>query len=443
MKNQNILVAGLGSTGLSVLRYLAHIGASQVSAYDVELSAERQAELAQLFPHYPALSGSLKTALADKTTLILSPGISRRQPEIREFEQRGGIISSDVAILSDLLRDKSDPIIAITGSNGKTTTTSLVGHLCQQSGLDTVIAGNIGTPVLDAWLQRQGKSADAWVLELSSFQLETTPHLQAVAAACLNISEDHLDRYDDLLDYARAKDQIFNGCRVQVLNADDPFCCAMHRPAQQTRYFSLAQASDYWLDSATGSLKTQATDFMPAQQIPLQGSHNTANALAAIALCEAIGIPRSELVKHIQTFKGLPHRVEKIGEKDGVVYIDDSKGTNVGATVAAIAGLPEKIVLIAGGQGKGQDFTPLAAVLRDKARAVFLIGVDAPKIAAELAAQNVAHQFCETLPQAVAAAHAAAHTGDIVLLSPACASYDMFKGYAHRAEVFKEAFETL
>ena len=443
MKNQNILVAGLGSTGLSVLRYLAHIGASQVSAYDAELSAERQAELAQLFPHYPALSGSLKTALADKTTLILSPGISRRQPEIHEFEQRGGIISSDVAILSDLLRDKSDPIIAITGSNGKTTTTSLVGHLCQQSGLDTVIAGNIGTPVLDAWLQRQDKSADAWVLELSSFQLETTPHLQAAAAACLNISEDHLDRYDDLLDYARSKDQIFNGCRVQVLNADDPFCRAMHRPAQQTRYFSLAQASDYWLDSATGSLKTQVTDFMPAQQIPLQGSHNVANALAAIALCEAIGIPRSELVKHIQTFKGLPHRVEKIGEKDGVVYIDDSKGTNVGATVAAIAGLPEKIVLIAGGQGKGQDFAPLAAVLRDKARAVFLIGVDAPKIAAELAAQNVAHQFCETLPQAVAAAHAAAHTGDIVLLSPACASYDMFQGYAHRAQVFKEAFETL
>ena len=443
MNNQNILVAGLGSTGLSVLRYLAHIGASQVSAYDAELSAERHAALAQLFPHYPALSGSLKSALADKTTLILSPGISRRQPEIREFEQRGGIVSSDVAILSDLLRDKSDPIIAITGSNGKTTTTSLVGHLCQQSGLDTVIAGNIGTPVLDTWLQRQGKSADAWVLELSSFQLETTPHLQATAAACLNISEDHLDRYDDLLDYARSKDQIFNGCRVQVLNADDPFCCAMHRPAQQTRYFSLAHTSDYWLDNATGSLKTQATDFMPAQQIPLQGSHNTANALAAIALCEAIGIPRSELVKHIQTFKGLPHRVEKIGEKDGVVYIDDSKGTNVGATVAAIAGLPEKIVLIAGGQGKGQDFAPLAAVLRDKARAVFLIGVDAPKIAAELAAQNVAHQFCETLPQAVAAAHAAAHTGDIVLLSPACASYDMFQGYAHRAEVFKEAFETL
>jgi len=172
------------------------------------------------------------------------------------------------------------------------------------------------------------------------------------------------------------------------LNADDLFCRAMHRPAQQTRYFSLAQASDYWLDSATGSLKTQATDFMPAQQIPLQGSHNVANALAAIALCEAIGIPRSELVKHIQTFKGLPHRVEKIGEKDGVVYIDDSKGTNVGATVAAITGLPEKIVLIAGGQGKGQDFALLAAVLRDKARAVFLIGVDAPKIAAELAAQR-------------------------------------------------------
>ena len=182
---------------------------------------------------------------------------------------------------------------------------------------------------------------------------------------------------------------------------------------------------------------------MAQSQIPLQGSHNTANALAALALCEAIGIPRSELVQHIQTFKGLPHRVEKIGAKDGVVYIDDSKGTNVGATVAAIAGLPQKIVLIAGGQGKGQDFAPLAAVLQNKARAVFLIGEDAPKIAAELAARNVPHQFCDTLPQAVAAAHTAAQAGDIVLLSPACASYDMFQGYAHRAQVFKEAFEQL
>ena len=443
MNNQKILVAGLGSTGLSILRYLDHIGASQVAAYDEQLTAERQAELATLFPLFPALSGSLKTALADRTMLILSPGISRRQPEIREFEQRGGVVTGDVAILADLLRDQRDRILAITGSNGKTTTTSLVGHLCQQSGLDTVVAGNIGTPVLDAWLQRQGKSADVWVLELSSFQLETTPCLAAAAAACLNISEDHLNRYDDLLDYARTKDQIFNGCRTQILNADDPFCRAMHRPEQQTRYFSLAQAADYWLDPVSGSLKQRDSDFMAQSQIPLQGNHNTANVLAAIALCEAIGIPRSELVQHIQTFQGLPHRVEKIGEKDGIAYIDDSKGTNVGATVAAIAGLPQKIVLIAGGQGKGQDFASLAAVLQDKARAVFLIGVDAPKIAAELAARNVPHQFCDTLPQAVAAAHTAAQAGDIVLLSPACASYDMFQGYAHRAQVFKEAFEQL
>ena len=309
MNNQKILVAGLGSTGLSILRYLDHIGASQVAAYDEQLTAERQAELATLFPLFPALSGSLKTALADRTTLILSPGISRRQPEIREFEQRGGVVTGDVAILADLLRDQRDRILAITGSNGKTTTTSLVGHLCQQSGLDTVVAGNIGTPVLDAWLQRQGKSADVWVLELSSFQLETTSCLAAAAAACLNISEDHLNRYDDLLDYARTKDQIFNGCRTQILNADDPFCRAMHRPEQQTRYFSLAQAADYWLDPVSGSLKQRDSDFMAQSQIPLQGSHNTANALAALALCEAIGIPRSELVRHIQTFKGLPHRV--------------------------------------------------------------------------------------------------------------------------------------
>lgn len=305
------------------------------------------------------------------------------------------------------------------------------------------MAGNIGTPVLEAWLERGGKPADIWVLELSSFQLETTPQLNATAATCLNVSEDHLDRYDDLLDYARTKDMIFNGGAAQVLNADDPFSSAMKRDGHKVCHFSLKQRSDYYLDTVSGSLKNQDVDLMSESDIPLQGSHNTANVLAALALCESIGLERAQLLQHVRTFKGLPHRVEKIGEKNGVIFIDDSKGTNVGATVAAIAGLKQKLALIAGGMGKGQDFTPLNDVLRGKAKAVYLIGVDAQKVAADLANCGVELIFCETLQQAVQQAYAAAESGEIVLLSPACASFDMFKGYAHRSEVFVQAFNDL
>ena len=442
LQNQKVLVAGLGGTGISVLAYCAHIGAA-AAGYDAQLSEAQRAELTEKFPQFPLLAGSLHTALQGYDVLVLSPGITRRQPDIIEFEQRGGKVIGDVAILADLLSRQPDKIIAITGSNGKTTTTSLVGHLCVQCGLDTVVAGNIGTPVLEAWLARKGKPADVWVLELSSFQLETTPLLDADAAACLNISEDHLDRYDDLLDYARAKDMIFNGKAVQVLNADDAFCRAMKRDGRTVHYFSLQQPQDYHWQAGTGSLHHQEALLMPQSDIPLQGSHNMANVLATLALCESIGLPRDRLLSHVKTFKGLPHRVEKVGEKNGVTFIDDSKGTNVGATVAAIAGLPEKIWLIAGGMGKGQDFTPLRDVLREKAGAVFLIGVDAPKIAADLDGCGVDLVFCETLPEAVQAAFARAQSSDIVLLSPACASFDMFKGYAHRSEVFVEAVNGL
>ncbi|ULJ65601.1 UDP-N-acetylmuramoyl-L-alanine--D-glutamate ligase [Wielerella bovis] len=442
LHNKKVLVAGLGGTGVSVLAYCAHIGVD-AAAYDANVSDNQRVDLTDKFPKFPIFSGSLKDALMGYDVLVLSPGITRRQPEIREFEERGGKVLGDVAILADILKNQSDKIIAITGSNGKTTTTSLVGHLCERAGLDTVVAGNIGTPVLEAWLARGGKAADVWVLELSSFQLETTDCLNADAAACLNVSEDHLDRYDDLLDYARAKDMIFNGKAVQVLNADDVFCSAMKREHRTVKYFSLNKSTDYYLDTVSGSLKCESVDLMQENDIPLQGSHNTANVLAALALCESIGLAREVLLENVKTFKGLPHRVEKVGEKDGVIFIDDSKGTNVGATVAAIAGLREKIWLIAGGMGKGQDFTPLRDVLRDKARAVFLIGVDAPKIARDLDGCGVDLIFCDTLPQAVQQAFVAAQSGEIVLLSPACASFDMFKGYAHRAEVFVDAFKAL
>ena len=442
-QNRHILVAGIGGSGVSMIAYLREAGAA-VAAYDENLPPERRSALQERFPNLDCFSGSLKDAL-DKgfDTLALSPGISRRQPEIAAFEARGGRVLGDVEILAQMLVERGDPVIAITGSNGKTTVTSLVGHLCRESGLDTVVAGNIGLPVLEAEMARGGKKADVWVLELSSFQLETTSSLNAAAAAVLNISEDHLERYDDLLDYAHAKDRIFRGSGVQVLNGDDVFCRAMRRSGRRVEWFSLKQPENYWFDESAGSLKAGGDTLLAQSQVPLQGQHNLANVLAALALCEAIGIERAELLRHVASFKGLPHRVEKIAEKNGIDFIDDSKGTNVGATEAAIAGLQSPLFLIAGGQGKGQDFTPLKNVLPGKARAVLLIGEDAPQIRRDLAGCGVEMLDCASLQEAVQTAYRLAEPGDIVLLSPACASFDMFKGYAHRSQVFIEAFEAL
>lgn len=441
LSKNKILVAGLGNTGLSVLRYCQHINAN-VAAYDAQMTSAQQQQFHKQFPHIPLFTGDIHHALIDRDTLVLSPGISRRQTAIRKFEQHGGQVIGDIAILSELLRDTKHKIIAITGSNGKTTVTSLVGHLCQQNNLHTIIAGNIGTAVLDAWLNCYEQDT-VWVLELSSFQLETTPYLNATAAVCLNISEDHLDRYDNLLDYARSKDMIFNGYGIQILNGDDPLCLAMKRHGRTVRYFSMQTPNDYYFNLHTGELQAQQQHLLNQNQLSLQGTHNATNVLAALALCEAIGLKRENLLNHIQSFKGLSHRVEKIGEKNGITFIDDSKGTNVGATVAAIAGLPEKILLIAGGLGKGQNFTPLCEPLRQKARAVFLIGQDAKTIAQDISDSDIDIVFCDDLPQAVQQAYAIAHKGDIILLSPACSSFDMFQSYAHRAQVFIEAYHNL
>ena len=442
-QNQKILVAGLGGTGVSMIAYLRQNGA-EVAAYDANLKPEREAQLVQQFAGLKCYTGRLKDTLDQGFDMLaLSPGISERTPEIAEFKAQGGKVLGDIEMFAHIAKVRGDKVIAITGSNGKTTVTSLVGYLCEKCGLDTVVAGNIGTPVLEAELQRGGKKADVWVLELSSFQLENTESLHPDAAVVLNISEDHLDRYDDLLDYAHAKDKIFRGSGVQVLNADDTLCRAMKRSGREVKWFSLAGQADYWFDCESGRLKQSGDDLLAAADVPLQGLHNAANVLAALALCESIGLPRAELLQHIQSFKGLPHRVEKVGEKNGITFIDDSKGTNVGATAAAIAGLQAPIVLIAGGQGKGQDFTPLRAALHNKARAVLLIGIDAPQIRRDLAGAGVELIDCATLPEAVQKAYQLAQSGDIVLLSPACASFDMFKGYAHRSEVFIEAFHAL
>lgn len=443
-QDKRFLVVGLGRTGLSVLAFLYQYGVS-VAVYDEQLSTTTRDKLEEQYQQLNYFSGSLKEVLLAYPfdILVLSPGVSRKQTAVIAFEQSGGLVIGDIELLAWLLAEQDTKIIAITGSNGKTTVTSLVGYLCQCCGLDTVVAGNIGLPVLEAYQQRAGKVADVWVLELSSFQLETTRSLNASAATVLNISEDHLDRYDNLLEYAYAKSQVFRGDGVQVLNADDVLCCAMKHEGRKVRWFSLAQTKDYYFNYENHCLQQGKQYLIDTKSISLQGRHNMGNILAALALCESIGLKRERLVPFIPQFKGLPHRVERVGEKNGVLFIDDSKGTNVGATVAAVSGFNQPLLLILGGVGKGQDFTPLKAVIKDKVRAVFLIGEDADKIQQDLADSGVLLIDCSTLPEAVNQAYHMAEHGDIVLLSPACASFDMFRDYAHRAEIFIEAFHAL
>ena len=442
-QGKKIVVAGLGSSGLSMLRFFVAQGCG-VCAYDAKITDERRAYIAAELPTVTFAEGDLAAALVGAEVLALSPGVPSRQEAIAAFSAQGGVVLGDVEVFAQLAAAANAKVLAITGSNGKTTTTSLTGYLCEQSGLKTVMAGNIGLPVLDAWMQNQGE-ADVWVLELSSFQLDTTYSLQAAAATVLNISEDHLDRYDDLLDYAHSKSHIFSGNGVQVLNADDALCVAMHRHGRPVKWFSLKQQQDFWVDLQAASLPLMAGEeaLLDVRELSLQGLHNAANALVALALCEAIGLSRADLLPHLKTFKGLPHRVEKIGAYQNVDFIDDSKGTNVGATCAALYGLQQPIVLIAGGLGKGQDFAPLQAALLNKARAVMLIGRDADQIEAALQGLDVPVLRCESLTEATQKGFALAKAGDAVLLSPACASMDMFRDYAHRSEVFIDAYKEL
>jgi UDP-N-acetylmuramoylalanine--D-glutamate ligase len=314
-----------------------------------------------------------------------------------------------------------------------------------------MVAGNIGLPILDALtdIETEAKpEPDVWVLELSSFQLETTFSLMPHAAAVLNLSEDHLDRYASMLHYAMAKARIFEGLGAMVLNREDGYCRGMARPGRQVFWFGLdapRTPTEYGLKPVGNDHELVCGDFalMLASELPLAGLHNAANALAALALTRAIGLPTLPLVSALKRFKGLPHRVELVSTVNGVDYYDDSKGTNVGATEAALKGMTRPVVLIAGGDGKGQDFSPLALACRGKCRAVVLIGRDGPQIRTALANSGVKLVDAATMEEAVKLAAAEAQTGDAVLMSPACASLDMFKNYAHRAEVFVQAVQRL
>jgi UDP-N-acetylmuramoylalanine--D-glutamate ligase len=317
-----------------------------------------------------------------------------------------------------------------------------------------VVAGNIGLPVLDALMQEKSSGApDVYVLELSSFQLETTHSLVPDVATVLNISEDHMDRYPSLAEYAGAKMRIFHGSGIQVLNRQDAWSRNMALPGRKMVTFGTdlpPTQDDFGLLPAEGDawLMQGSTGLIHASEMHIRGAHNVSNALAAFALCHAIGLEFTPLVSALRNFKGLPHRVEWVAEVEGVTFYDDSKGTNVGATCAALAGLTRtdsdsRVVLIAGGDSKGQDFEPLYEPVAQSARAVVLMGKDARRIAEELKETGIPVMYAPSLPEAVKAAYSVARPGDAVLLSPACASLDMFRNYVHRAEVFIEAVKEL
>ncbi|MEN2427424.1 UDP-N-acetylmuramoyl-L-alanine--D-glutamate ligase [Chromobacterium vaccinii] len=437
--NRHVTVVGLGGSGLAAARYLAAHGA-RVRVADANPSAERLAELERHLPGVEVIVGVFDDAtFAGSDLLVVSPGVPLANPAIAAFCRAGGEVVGDIEILARAIKNDGSKVIAITGSNGKSTVTSLVGHLCEAAGLDTIVAGNIGLAVLEAQLEREqnGRRPDVWVLELSSFQLESTLTLEADAATVLNISEDHLDRYQDLLDYAHAKTRVFNGKGAQILNKDDALVRAMIRPGHPVKWFSLNGAADYALARNGGYwLSVGGEKVFDCADMQLQGLHNAANALAALALCQGIGLPLDKLLEGLKIFRGLAHRVELVDEFDGVAFIDDSKGTNVGATEAALNGMTRRVVLIAGGDGKGQDFAPLKPACQRIARAVLLIGRDAGRIEAALVDSGLTLERCDTLEEATRRAAALARPGDVVLLSPACASLDMFKNYAHRAQVF-------
>jgi UDP-N-acetylmuramoylalanine--D-glutamate ligase len=454
LSGKNVLVLGLGDTGLSCARWLAARGA-QVGVADSRATPPQASRLAELLPQVPLHAvGFEDTLLQAADLLVVSPGVPPAEPALARAVAAGVEAVGDVELFARAIRAINDRrehpmrVIAITGSNGKSTVTAMCGDMCRMAGLTTCVAGNIGLPVLDALYEvEQGLAPppQAWVLELSSFQLETTSSLDADAATVLNLSEDHMDRYSDMDAYAQAKARIFSGNGVQVLNRDDSRSMAMALPGRRVVSFGLDRSpSDEDFGLCEDELCAGGDMLMPLSALPIAGLHNAANALAALALTRVLDLPMEALLRGLIHFKGLPHRVEKVAEIEGVTYYDDSKGTNVGATEAALYGMGRRrAVVILGGDGKGQDFTPLKAAVEANARAVLLVGRDAPLIAAAIAGSGVETIAVTSMREAVEQAHRLAHPGDAVLLSPACASFDMYRNYIHRAEAFTEAVQRL
>jgi UDP-N-acetylmuramoylalanine--D-glutamate ligase len=484
-EGKHALVLGLGESGLAMAQWLAHCGA-RLRVADTREQPQRLPALLGAVPDAEYIAGEFTAALLDGVDFVaVSPGLAPNRELaaiVPAAAARGIPVWGEIELFAQALaalkaeRAYAPKVIAITGTNGKTTVTSLTGLLCRRAGLSTRVAGNISPAALD--VLREALAADdlpqAWVLELSSFQLHTTYSLNADAATVLNVTQDHLDWHGDMAAYASDKARIFGQDTVRVLNRDDATVMRMTAPGAHVVTFGTGEpdAPDsfglvnergvLWLATAVASsdepekkrkkndpvepVETAVSRLMPADALRIRGLHNASNALAALALCRSVGLPLAPLLHGLREYQGEPHRVELVATIDGVDYYDDSKGTNVGATVAALQGLgksfagqDQQIVLIAGGDGKGQDFSPLAEPVARYTRAVLLIGRDAPLVAAGIEPSGVPAFDLPGLPEAVRRASGLAKPGDAVLLSPACASLDMFTNYAHRAQVFVDA----
>ena len=493
LADQNILILGLGASGLALARWCARSSA-QVTVADTRSAPPQLARLQQEVPTARFVTSDMGAALLEGAgfdQVLKSPGLSPASVAgvIQAAQAQGIACGNELSLFAQALADLKETqgyapkVIAITGTNGKTTVTSLTGQLVERAGLSVAVAGNIGPTLLDTLTEKldalqadAGQSLpDAWVLELSSFQLDGITNFEPSVATVLNITQDHLDWHGTLQAYGAAKAQVFGREGIMLLNRDDALVMAMlpppvkGKPVRNHLTFGAdlpRRPGDYGIETVNGmawlvrameadeTLKRRKAQqdealhiqrLMPLEALRIRGRHNATNALAALGLAAAIGCPLAPMLHGLRDYRGEPHRVESVAVIEGVEYFDDSKGTNVGATAAALAGLgaERKLVVILGGVGKGQDFSLLAEPVVRHARAVVLIGRDAPLIRQALLGCGVALLDAAGMSDAVTLAARQARSGDAVLLSPACASFDMFDDYAHRARVFCEAVQAL
>jgi UDP-N-acetylmuramoylalanine--D-glutamate ligase len=444
----SVLVAGLGLSGQAALRFLVAQGDSCIFAYDTRADLDVQS-LQSRFPQVTFACGELPPSWATQVKmLVLSPGIDPKVSWVQSLVKAGVSLVGEIELFCrSLPADK--PLVAITGSNGKSTVTTLVGELLKAQGYQVAVGGNLGTPALD--LLMQSANAGVFVLELSSFQLETTQSLLATTATVLNISPDHLDRYGDMATYIAAKAPIYHMTRLAVVNRDDEVAAGLADSRVPQLRFGLQtpeQAGDYGLTQVDGAewlsqwLFDEPTPrlLMKSAQVALMGRHNLSNCLAALALCQPFHLQTEVINQVLSRFGGLAHRAQLVRTLNGVHWINDSKGTNVGSTVSALQslGAQARIILLAGGQGKGQDFSELSQPLAEFARALIVFGEDGEQIA-RCAPNGLPVHAVSDMVSAVTLANRLAQAGDVVLLSPACASFDQFRSYVHRGEVFSQA----
>jgi UDP-N-acetylmuramoylalanine--D-glutamate ligase len=492
MQGQNILILGLGASGLAMARWCVRCGAAQVTVADTRDAPPQLATLQQELPQVRFFAGAFSAALVEGQSLdalYRSPGLSPAElaPVLIAAQANKTWAGGELSLFSMALqalrasRGYAPAVLAITGTNGKTTVTSLTGQLFAHAGKTVAVAGNIGPTLLGTLSGHLDANTlpEVWVLELSSFQLDGVAGFEPTAAVVLNVTQDHLDWHGTMDAYAAAKSRIFGQQGLMVLNRDDaqvmamlppPLRVKLQRPVvrahvtfgsdmpQRPGDFGIEEVNGMvWLVRAleadetrrkrkdAGEEELHIQRLMPADALRIRGRHNASNALAALALCAGAGCPLAPILFGLREYRGEPHRVEPIGILNGVEFFDDSKGTNVGATVAALQGLgaDRRVVVILGGEGKGQDFSPLAAPVGRFARAVVLIGRDAPLIRDAIAGSGVLLVDAASMEAAVAQANQRAHAGDAVLMSPACASFDMFDNYEHRARMFCAAVRDL